>query len=229
MPKKTLKNSSDKKKTVAKKKATASKIAVKTVEKNKTVVSSKPIKANGFWWFWTRHMAFVIDIFLVGFVLANTSKALSAFGILNPFLIPHEQMMYIFFLLVGLYFTFGHYFFGRTLWKFIVWVKVIDNQWGKVGLLQSLWRFIAKIISITPLFIWCIWAGIDRKKRSFHDLLSWTEVIETGKMPAFIVILFNILFFVAIAYLISLALNELQAFMQDPELLQTIQAVESLQ
>ena len=48
-------------------------------------------------------------------------------------------------------------------------------------------------------------------------------------MPAFIVILFNILFFVAIAYLISLALNELQAFMQDPELLQTIQAVESLQ
>jgi uncharacterized RDD family membrane protein YckC len=124
-----------------------------------------------------------------------------------------------------IYFVCFHYRKWQTPWKMLVWVKVVDVKKAKITFLQSLWRAFSvwvpaiaawAIILLVdalwwPLWIvsavlwilliilyalWYMWAWWDEKKRTFHDILAKTYVIEDNAISKKWVITWNILIFV---------------------------------
>lgn len=73
-------------------------------------------------------------------------------------------------------------FFG-TPEKMSLRLKIVDaNTGNKVTMGQAIGRYFGYLIAIIPLFLGCIWVGIDRRKQGFHDKLAGTVVIrQLGK------------------------------------------------
>lgn len=213
-------------------------------------------------WFWIRNIAIFIDCivtvvintvlwFVVGFVLWH-------FLWLSDFFII-KQISFLVSLLVWVsYFGLFHYFWWQTIWKMIMWIKVVNkNNFWKLSFIQSIFRFIAPIlillipwliiwfflnlinysseslffqffisvITIIPFLLNYLWPSWDNEKRAIHDMLSRTRVIEINKIKSWIVIVINVLIsLITIIYIIFI-INNMINIMQNPDILNTINAV----
>jgi len=140
--------------------------------------------------FWIRFLASFIDSFLLvvflGFVLYQF------FGI-NVVLaeIPYDEikshaLLYtyiaiqnIFPLIIVIYFWMRY---KATPGKMICGLEIINNHTGKrIGFFRSLVRWFSYIISIAPFFLGYFWVFVDKEKRTFHDIIAGTVVIEKPK------------------------------------------------
>ena len=82
------------------------------------------------------------------------------------------------FSLLGAYFVWFTYKKGRTIGKYILGLKVVDNiTYKEVSISQSLIRYIGYAFSAIPFGIGLIYGSFNKRKRCFHDFMGDTVVI----------------------------------------------------
>lgn len=147
--------------------------------------------------FWIRHIAIFIDfviLFLIWILIWLTIDLL--WVQIDNTTTTWFIIWLCFDLIWFIYFAVFHGYLWKTPWKMAVWIKVVDKEFWKISCLQAFWRSFATILSALPLWLWYIWASWDSKKRTFHDMLARTVVIEEKAISKNWVIFWNILIFV---------------------------------
>lgn len=77
--------------------------------------------------------------------------------------------------------------YGATPGKMLFRMRVVGiNDYEKLGVRRAIIRFISYLISVLSLGIGLLWALFDKRKRTWHDMLSGTRVMvfpKQKKMP----------------------------------------------
>ena len=172
--------------------------------------------------FWTRHLAYFLDTLIIW-----TLWALLSLLFISVFWLESWASDLVMICASFSYFIWMHYKFGQTLWKMALWVKVIDKTWKALTLPQSIWRGFATILSSLPFMLWYFWAGWDKEKRTFHDMLAWTRVVEVRFVAAWIVFLWNFLIFLLSIWFLWLVAWWMYQMFMNPEMMNLIQGLNS--
>ena len=62
--------------------------------------------------------------------------------------------------------------------KLLLNLKVVDLRSGrKMSSGQSIWRYVAYLLSSIPLCFGLVWIAVDKRKQGWHDKLAGTAVI----------------------------------------------------
>ena len=67
---------------------------------------------------------------------------------------------------------------GQTVGMMAVHIRVLSKNGGRVSLWRSAVRFFGRVFSVLPLFLGLLMALFDRKRRTLHDRLAGTVVVE---------------------------------------------------
>lgn len=67
---------------------------------------------------------------------------------------------------------------GQTIGKMAVHVKVLSRSGRRVSLGRSALRLLGYLASVAPLFLGIVIALFDRERRTLHDRLAGTVVVE---------------------------------------------------
>ena len=131
--------------------------------------------------FTRRAIAFVIDDLIVSILvliifwenISSTGDDLAAMlVVMNQFILP-----VLFLKLV--YQAFFVYYYGATIGKIIVKIRVIDyNHFQRVSLSSSILRSFARILSEMFFYIGFVFAFFTEGRQSFHDKMGKTLVVN---------------------------------------------------
>lgn len=139
--------------------------------------------------FGSRIMALAIDLVLLETVhlllLVLLLGKLAPLASLEPaaiasLLVLYLSLFFLSFLFLHItYFTLFHAWFGQTIGKMIMGIKVVmlDNE--PVSLAVAFLRWCGYILSLAPLGAGFLWAAVDRDQCAWHDRLAQTLVIST--------------------------------------------------
>ncbi len=97
----------------------------------------------------------------------------------------NEIMRWLFFAISGLYYaTFESSKWQATIGKKVMEIKLISQNGKRITLVQSIMRYLTKILSLLGLGfgIWAIF--FDPKKQAFHDKLASTLVVANDLLVA---------------------------------------------
>jgi uncharacterized RDD family membrane protein YckC len=144
---------------------------------------------------WRRALASMIDLIIVVVVsygfLAIVAYVFLTFGkgelrhvedgsdVDRFFFMARIFAMFSFVLLSFLYFSVLESSWKQgTFGKILVGISVGKANGGKMSFLNSSGRYLVKILSVAILFIGCIMAAFDSKKRALHDRVADTYVFR---------------------------------------------------
>ena len=135
--------------------------------------------------FFVRLAAYIIDCILVGLALLVIKIPYLFVWIINPDTFIGKPMLFkfslidiILYLLSLVYFVLMTYFFGATLGKKALKIKVIKQNNEKLSLIDVIYRVsIGRYLSGLIIFIGYIMIAVDSRKRGLHDILCDTFVI----------------------------------------------------
>lgn len=135
--------------------------------------------------FFVRLAAYIIDCILVGLALLVIKIPYLFVWIINPDTFIGKPMLFkfslidiILYLLSLVYFVLMTYFFGATLGKKALKIKVIKQNNEKLSLIDVIYReSIGRYLSGLIIFIGYIMIAVDSRKRGLHDILCDTFVI----------------------------------------------------
>jgi uncharacterized RDD family membrane protein YckC len=68
---------------------------------------------------------------------------------------------------------------GQTVGKMAVHIKVQSRSGGRVSMRRSVLRLLGYLASVLPLFLGLVMALFDDERRTLHDHLAGTVVVET--------------------------------------------------
>jgi uncharacterized RDD family membrane protein YckC len=144
--------------------------------------------------FFTRMIAFLLDIFLV-FILGMMTGVV-IFLVLRFFRIkqildfvkdllgvndPIGQFIGLIspalFLVVLIYFVFFWSFIGYTPGKALLGLQIVRQNGQPLSVGRALLRYLGYWVSAIPLFLGFIWILFDRRHEGWHDKISKTQVI----------------------------------------------------
>ena len=130
----------------------------------------------GFWW---RFLASVIDTVFLSILLFPLVKIFATGNPMSFFgLDPMAEFVLTFLLPMAVVVVFWRYR-AATPGKIVCKLKVIDmTTGGDLSVPQSILRFFAYNLSALPLMLGFFWAGFDKQKRAFHDMVAKTYVIR---------------------------------------------------
>ena len=135
--------------------------------------------------FWIRVAATIVDAFILIAITLPALTLIYGIGIWSDDSAPFYRGFWDAFFSYALPIIFYVFFwvkFGATPGKMLFKLKIIDaNSGNNISIAKALGRYFAQILSILPLLLGYIWVGIDKKKRSFHDILAGTIVIKNTK------------------------------------------------
>jgi uncharacterized RDD family membrane protein YckC len=94
-----------------------------------------------------------------------------------PYVAVAVVLTYVF-ALVPLYFVLLWSLWGRTIGKMAVHIKVLSRTGGRVSPGRSALRLLGYAASVAPLFLGIVIALFDRERRTLHDRLANTVVVE---------------------------------------------------
>lgn len=127
--------------------------------------------------FWKRLLAYLIDIFIIAFVIVLPFRRYMDFPV-SSVLIENIRIPWLISILIGiltlLYFTLLEYLTSQTIGKMILDIEV-KSDYGKLKFSQCLLRNIVKV-STFLLAIDSI--GFIKLKKRFSDKIIGTEVVE---------------------------------------------------
>lgn len=128
-----------------------------------------------------RFFAFLIDDILVSVIIFaifwdSISKSASDMeamvSVVNGFVIPILFLKFI-------YQTFFIWYYGATVGKIILKIRVIDyNTYEKVDLKSAVLRSFGRIISEMFFYLGFLFALLSNGKQTFHDKISRTLVVD---------------------------------------------------
>lgn len=81
-------------------------------------------------------------------------------------------------ILFFLYFFVFHAARGQTPGKKLLGLRVIDAYGARPGLLRTLLRTVAYVLSLAPCSLGFLWIGFDRERRALHDWVAGTYVVR---------------------------------------------------
>jgi uncharacterized RDD family membrane protein YckC len=124
--------------------------------------------------FWIRFLASLID----GILLTALAYILGLQSSVQTELFSVEQNIQN--LMSIVYYILLTGFFGQTLGKMIVGIKVVRAEgapagWGAIILRET----IGKIVSALVIGLGFIWVGFDKHKQGWHDKIASTYVVKT--------------------------------------------------
>lgn len=82
------------------------------------------------------------------------------------------------FAFIPLYHVLMWTWWGQTVGKMAVHIKVLDENGDRISLRRAAVRLLGYAASVLPLFTGLIMALFDRRRRTLHDRLAGTVVIE---------------------------------------------------
>ncbi|PHO10880.1 RDD family protein [Malaciobacter canalis] len=129
----------------------------------------------------SRALAFVIDDLLITFlivivfwdtIVTTTDDPAVVLAIMNQFLWPVLFVKFI-------YHSLFVWYYGATVGKIIVKIKVIDyNHLGRVSLLNSMFRSAGRILSEMFFYIGFLLGFFSEGRQTFHDKIGRTLVVD---------------------------------------------------
>lgn len=129
----------------------------------------------------SRVKAFIIDdlsITLLVIVILWDKISASNGDLMSTMIIMNEAFFQIM-ILKFLYQSFFIWYYGATIGKLIVKIKVIDfDNYGKVTLLSSCIRSAGRILSEAVFYIGFILAYYGDSRQTFHDKFGKTLVVD---------------------------------------------------
>jgi uncharacterized RDD family membrane protein YckC len=157
-------------------------------EKSLETVSRKPAG------FFSRTMAFLLDIFLVAFLglvsgvviflILHFFRYKQILGFVRSLLgIDNEIGQFIglispiLFLVVLVYFVFFWTLIGYTPGKALLGLQIVRQDGRPLSVGRALVRFLGYWVSAIPLFLGFIWILFDHQHEGWHDKLADTHVI----------------------------------------------------
>lgn len=129
----------------------------------------------------SRMKAFIIDdlsiTFLVVFILWDKISSTNA-DLISTMIIMNEAFFQIV-VLKFIYQSFFIWYYGATVGKLIVKIKVIDfNSYGRVSLMNSCVRSVGRVISEAVFYLGFFLAYQGESRQTFHDKFGKTLVID---------------------------------------------------
>ena len=94
-----------------------------------------------------------------------------------PYVAVAIALVYVF-LFVPLYHVLLWSWRGQTFGMMAVHVQVLARNGGRVTRRRAAVRFFGRVASVLPLFLGLLMALFDRKRRTLHDRLAGTVVVE---------------------------------------------------
>jgi len=148
--------------------------------------------------FWRRLVAYTIDnviiniIFFTMFIIAMVAfvfGSISSEGgswladIMEPARMSLALLLTVasYLFLSIAYFTYFHGMNGRTPGKMLLGLQVISTEGTRISFGIAFLRAVGYFISAAIFNIGFIWAAFDRRKRSWHDKIAGTIVIQVPK------------------------------------------------
>lgn len=143
--------------------------------------------------FWRRFVAISIDLFIlvtIGFAMLVLGSVAFGLGISpeNMAADPESLMALgmkvvvmfqtLSFLLNMAYFTWFHGTTGQTPGKRLMGLRVVRDTGESMTFGTAFLRWVGYIISLMPMFMGFLWAGVDRRKQAWHDKIAGTVVID---------------------------------------------------
>lgn len=83
------------------------------------------------------------------------------------------------FILIYCYIVLSWFYFGATIGKQILGVKIIRIDGSKMSFSRCNLRFLAYFISLLVFFIGFVWIYWNKQRRGWHDYIAGTVVIRT--------------------------------------------------
>lgn len=130
----------------------------------------------------SRALAYVIDDLLVTIIIImifwESISALSHDMDAMTYLLKAELVTPLIFLKV-IYHTFFVWYYGATVGKIVVKIRVIDaNEWGRVSMFSSFLRAFGRIFSEMFFYIGFLIGFFNEGRRTFHDFTGKTLVVN---------------------------------------------------
>ena len=86
---------------------------------------------------------------------------------------------------IGSYFVLATAITGHTVGKALIGLRVVRTDGSTVSLTRSFIRAVALPVSTSLFAIGLLWSLVDRRRRTFHDLIARTVVVyDWGDRPA---------------------------------------------
>lgn len=130
----------------------------------------------------SRALAFVIDDLLVTLIIMmifwENILAVSQDMDAMMDLMKNELALPLIMLKV-IYHTFFVWYYGATIGKIVVKIRVIDlNSWGRVSMLSSFLRSLGRIFSEMFFYFGFLVGFFNDGRRTFHDIIGKTLVVN---------------------------------------------------
>ena len=130
----------------------------------------------------SRALAYVIDDLLVTIIIImifwESISALSHDMDAMTYLLKAELVTPLIFLKV-IYHTFFVWYYGATIGKIVVKIRVIDaNSWGRVSMFSSFLRAVGRIFSEMFFYIGFLIGFFNDGRKTFHDFTAKTLVVN---------------------------------------------------
>lgn len=129
----------------------------------------------------TRALAFVIDDFLITFIIIVMywNSISTAGNDLVSILVVMNEYAWQILLLKFIYQSLFIWYYGATVGKIIMKIKVIDyDNFGRVSIFTSITRSILRLASEMFFYIGFIFAFFNDGKQTFHDKIAKTLVVN---------------------------------------------------
>ena len=144
-----------------------------------TIEDYMTLSKNFYAGFWTRVVAFLIDLIVV-YATASLLNTLS-FGLLNKQIdfpiLREESLSYV--IVVFTYFIAMTYFFSQTLGKMIMKIKVETNKGDKLSFTDVIYReLVGRLLTIFLANLPYLAIAFTNKKKGLHDYIADTVVVK---------------------------------------------------
>lgn len=130
----------------------------------------------------SRALAYVIDDFLVTIIIMmifwediiSVSHDMDALMYLLK-----AELAFPLIMLKVIYQTFFVWYYGATIGKIVVKIRVIDaNEWGRVSIFSSFLRAVGRIFSEMFFYIGFLIGFFNDGRKTFHDITGRTLVVN---------------------------------------------------
>lgn len=144
-----------------------------------TIEDYMTLSKNFYAGFWTRVVAFLIDLIVV-YATASLLNTLS-FGLLNKQIdfpiLGEESLSYV--IVMFTYFIAMTYFFSQTLGKMIMKIKVETNKGDKLSFTDVIYReLVGRLLTIFLANLPYLAIAFTNKKKGLHDYIADTVVVK---------------------------------------------------
>ena len=136
-----------------------------------------------------RIVAFILDVMVLisfgmlfaaaagGYLIVDSSFNDGNLSNRAPYVAVAIFLVYVF-AFVPLYHILLWSWRGQTVGMMAVHVQVLARNGGRVSRRRAAVRFFGRVASVLPLFLGLLMALFDRKRRTLHDRLAGTVVVE---------------------------------------------------